>query len=379
MSSTVIIDVDVVGRDGVDRGRTVLVHDDVIESVGDRGAIEAPAGATVVDGSGCSLLAGFIEGHAHPDGVAALEAYPRAGVTTVIDMGSRDRSLHDAARDRADLPTLIGPGIPATAPRGMQTKTMGFPVACEVVGTADAARFVADRVAEGAHFIKVIVEDPKIPGTKALAPEVLSALVQQAHEAGRVVVAHAVTVNAFALADDAGFDVVTHVPVDGVPDGARMDRMASRGTVLIPTLTMMDAAARELSSRLLLRVLSTLRITPSLRYSNAELVVRGMQQRGARILVGTDANSEPKVPARPAFGTTYAEELERLGRAGLSPLEVLWGANGGLAELFGLTDRGVVAAGMRADLVLVAGDPTADLSAVRRIRAVWLGGRQVER
>lgn len=379
MSSTVITDVDVVGRDGVDRGRTVLVRDDVIGAVGDRAAIDVSSDAEVVDGSGCSLLAGFIEGHAHPDGIAALEAYPRAGVTTVVDMGSRDRSLHDAARERADLPTLIGPGIPATAPRGMQTKTMGFPVACEVVGTDDAARFVADRVAEGAHFIKVIVEDPKIPGTKALAPEVLAALVAQAHEAGRVAVAHAVTANAFALADDAGFDVITHVPVDGVPDADRMDRAVARGTALIPTLTMMDAAARELSSRLMLRVLSTLRIAPSLRYSNAELTVRGLAQRGATILVGTDANSEPKVPARPAFGTTYAEELQRLGDAGMTPLEVLWGANGGLAELFGLTDRGVVAAGKRADLVLVEGDPTSDLAAASRIRTVWLGGRQVPR
>ena len=379
MTSTVITDVDVVGREGVDRGRAVMLRDDVIEYVGDAAGVQVPTDASVVDGSGCSLLAGFIEGHAHPDGIPALEAYPRAGVTTVVDMGSRDSSLHDAVRERADLPTLIGPGIPATAPRGMQTKTMGFPPACEVADIGAAARFVAARVAEGAHFIKVIVEDPKIPGTKALPPELLAELVAQAHEAGRAAVAHAVTVNAFALADDAGFDVITHVPVDGVPDDARMDRMAARGVVLIPTLTMMDEAARELSSRPMLRVLSTLRIAPSLRYSNAELTVRELAQRKTTILVGTDANSEPKVPARPAFGTTYAEELERLGASGMAPLEVLWGANGGLAEVFGLADRGIVAAGRRADLVLVEGDPTADLGAARRIRTVWLGGRQVQR
>lgn len=379
MTSTVITGVDAVGRDGVDRERTVLLRDDLIEAVGDAASVEVPTDAAVVDGSGCSLLAGFIEGHAHPDGIPALEAYPRAGVTTVVDMGSRDRSLHDAVRGRTDLPTLIGPGIPATAPRGMQTRTMGFTAACEVADAGDAARFVAARVAEGAHFIKVIVEDPKIPGTKALPPDLLAALVAEAHEVGRVAVAHAVTVNAFALADDAGFDVITHVPVDGVPDAARMDRVTARGTVLIPTLTMMDAAARELSSRLMLRVLSTLRIAPSLRYSNAELTVRGLAQRGATVLVGTDANSEPKVPARPAFGTTYAEELARLGASGLAPLEVLWGANGGLAEVFGLADRGIVAAGKRADLVLVEGDPTSDLAAASRIRTVWLGGRQVPR
>jgi imidazolonepropionase-like amidohydrolase len=63
--------------------------------------------------------------------------------------------------------------------------------------------------------------------------------------------------------------------------------------------------------------------------------------------------------------------------SGLTPAEALRGATSLAAGTFGLTDRGVIAPGRRADLVLVAGDPTQDIAATRNIRGVWIGGLRV--
>ncbi len=60
--------------------------------------------------------------------------------------------------------------------------------------------------------------------------------------------------------------------------------------------------------------------------------------------------------------------------AGLSPTEALRSATSAAAEAFGLADRGVVEPGRRADLVLVGGDPTSDVSVTRDVRGVWIAG-----
>jgi imidazolonepropionase-like amidohydrolase len=96
------------------------------------------------------------------------------------------------------------------------------------------------------------------------------------------------------------------------------------------------------------------------------------------ILAGTDSNDDPAAPCQVAHGESLHEELERLVDAGLAPAEALRGATSLAAATFGLTDRGVIAPGYRADLLLVDGDPTLDISATRNIRGVWIGGGRVK-
>jgi imidazolonepropionase-like amidohydrolase len=72
-------------------------------------------------------------------------------------------------------------------------------------------------------------------------------------------------------------------------------------------------------------------------------------------------------------------ELELLNRAGLQPIQVLSAATMRTANLFGLTDRGRIAAGLKADMVLVRGDPTSDITATRDILRVWRSGIEVDR
>jgi hypothetical protein len=92
------------------------------------------------------------------------------------------------------------------------------------------------------------------------------------------------------------------------------------------------------------------------------------------LLAGTDAPNPGT-----AHGASIHRELELLVQAGLSPLEALTAATATPARVFGLKDRGRIAPGLRADLVLVAGDPTEDVTATRKIVAVWKRGARLER
>jgi imidazolonepropionase-like amidohydrolase len=95
---------------------------------------------------------------------------------------------------------------------------------------------------------------------------------------------------------------------------------------------------------------------------------------GVPILAGTDANATPGVPYQPAFGASLHDELALLVDAGLTTAAALRAATCLPAKHFGLSDRGAVEPGLRADLVLVDGDPLADISATRAVRRVWLAG-----
>jgi imidazolonepropionase-like amidohydrolase len=85
----------------------------------------------------------------------------------------------------------------------------------------------------------------------------------------------------------------------------------------------------------------------------------------------------PASPAQIQHGEALHDELGLLVDAGLTPVEALRSATVVPAAFFGLTDRGVIAAGRRADLLLVDGDPTQDIAATRTIRSVWAAGVQV--
>ncbi len=370
--STVIRNVRVFDGSGLTAAKDVVIDGGLITSVGDPGT--GPVHEQAVDGAGGVLLPGLIDCHVHLDGRAQLELCARWGVTTVCDMGTRDVHALDALRALPGLPTVLRAGVPASAPGGTHVAKMGFPADSAVPDPAQAARFVADQVAAGSDFVKIIVEDPKIPGTKALPPPTLAALVVAAHEAGRLVVAHAVTRAAIRLAADAGVDVVTHAPLDGVLAEDLVAELTDRGTVLIPTLTMMRGAADSLNAKVSMKILSGLHIAPRLDYANAEGTVTAFHRAGATVLAGTDANNEPLVPARPPHGEAMHEELARLVASGLSPVEALRAATVLPATVFGLADRGGVSPGLRADLLLVRGDPTTDISATRDVVASWIGG-----
>lgn len=319
------------------------------------------SGARVVDGRGGVLLPGLIDAHIHLNGLDTLEQLTDHGVTTALDMGTWPASTVTALRGRAGLTDIRSSGIGASSAVSVHGQRPGRPPEGVVAGPGDVSGYVADRVAEGADYVKVIID---LPG---FDQPTLNALVAAAHEQGRLAVAHAASFEAVAMAQAAGVDAVTHVPLDRPLDGAAAALMLAEGRVVIPTLTMMEGIAANAR-----RPRHSAGDGPS--YSAARESVGLLYRAGVPVLAGTDANKALGVPASPEFGDSLHRELELLVDAGLSTVDALRAATVLPARHFGLTARGTIEAGMRADLVLIAGDPVADITATRRIAQVWCAG-----
>ncbi|MBO2463942.1 amidohydrolase family protein [Actinomadura violacea] len=314
----------------------------------------SPLGAKTIDAKGATLLPGLIDAHVHLEDVGTLEQLTGYGVTTALDMACWPPSLVNSLRHRTGLTDIRSAGIPAAAPGSVESRLPGFPQSELVTGPDQAQRFVTARVAEGSDYIKLIVD---IPG---LDQATLDALAAAAHAYGKLVMAHATSSAAVDEALLAGADMIHHVPLDTALTTATAARYLSGKRVSVPTLTMMEGFA-------------ALGI-PGLSYAAARDSVGILHQAGVRILAGTDSNHKQGIPVQPAFGTSLHHELELLVQAGLGTVEALRAATILPAQSFGLPDRGVISTGYRADLVLVDGDPTADIRATRNIQRIWAGG-----
>jgi imidazolonepropionase-like amidohydrolase len=316
------------------------------------------AGARVIDAGGATLLPGLVDAHVHLLEERHLRQLAAFGVTTALDMGAWPPSMVDSLRRRTGMADIRSAGLPATTAGSAHSRLPGYPAAELVDGPTGAAGFVADRIAEGADYIKLIAD---VPGPDQ---ETLDALVATSHRAGKRTVAHAASTAALDMALHAGVDMVTHVPLDRRLTESTAARIFARKCVSIPTLTMMKGIADR----------STGAAGPN--YEAARGSVAELHRAGVPILAGTDANEGPGIPFSPRHGESLHDELELLIDAGLSNVEALRAATVLPARFFGLCDRGVIEPGRRADLVLIDGDPVADIRATRQIRRVWCAGTE---
>ena len=356
--------------------RNVLVDGDTIVDVQ---ADLAPHEAAIrIDGRGATLLPGLIDAHTHLWAEHATTQSAVFGVTTALDMFSPPE-LNAAWRAGPDG---MGPvantrtaGFPATVPGGHGSEYgIGTPT---ITDAGQAAAFVTARLRDGADYIKIICDSVR-GNAYSLTPDMIRALVDAAHDHGVLALAHATIAADAAVATDAGVDALMHVPVD--------DMAGLAPSVLVPTLATLHAGfftdLPDVLGDPVLRELidvdaadnlrQTWRIPPHWRYEQVRANVRNAHERGCRVLAGTDAG----MPGT-AHGVSLHHELSLLVDAGLSPSAALTAATSAPAEVFGLTDRGRIAPGRRADLLLVHGDPTEQITDSRRILGVWVGGEPV--
>ena len=379
-------------------GRKILGQADVwvengkIKAVGKN--LKVPSDARVIEASGDTLLPGLIDSHTHAWGDALKEA-EIFGVTTELDMFTGVKYMQQVKEDQAegkdlDLADLRSAGSLATAPGGhgteygIQIPTLSSP--------AESQPWVDARIAEGSDYIKIVIDDGSAYGghRPTLDNETLKAVVDAAHKRGKIAVVHIGTQQDARAAIEAGADGLAHLFADSAPEPDFGKFVAAHHAFIVPTLTVLESVSGVPTGESLTNdshiipyltsddVTNLKRSFPKfpthLSEKYAEQTIVQLKAAHVPVLAGTDAPN-----AGTSHGVSIHRELELLVRSGLTPQEALAAATSVPATTFHLDDRGVIAPGKRADLLLVKGDPTEDILATRDIVSVWKLGVEDDR
>ncbi len=379
------------GREVLD-GKTIIVADGRIASINDS---PAPEGLQIIDGTGKTLLPGLIDAHVHAFDQNALRDALRFGVTTELDMFTTtsfatDRKLVRDSYDKTDMADLFSAFTLVTSKDGHGTQ-FGLPIPT-IDDPALAEEFVKARLAEGADYIKIVYE-PGNPMVTSISKETLEAVIAAAHAHGAIAIVHISKLEAARDAVNGGADGLVHVFADAAIDDELIASMKTKGVFVIPTLSIIASAADRgfgagfLQDENLQPYLSKMQLDGLAvsmgggrdlsHWFNLDIAfenVRLLHEAGIPVLAGSDAPNPGT-----AYGVSMHGELELLVKAGLSPSEALKAATAASARAFDLNGRGVIAEGARADLLLVNGDPTTDILAVRSIDRIFKNGFEVTR
>ena len=382
-------------------GMTVLVNDQGhIESVAQSGAVTLPPDCQVIDITGHTILPGLIDCHDHLTsfGYDLLGRWGRSeprssrtmrvakvmeetlitGYTAIRDCGWLDVGYKQAVEQGLipgpRLQVATSPLSPTqgtqdrSSPSGHHQPTSPDPNLPRGIadGVADVRAMVREVVRAGADFIKFFNtgfgRETQSGMTRSYTPEETQALVDEAHAHGKKVACHAIGGPGLRAAVEAGVDSIEHGCLMGLePELFKM--MADRNIYLVPTLTVFTFHAAQGNPHARAEA-------KDFRQQHIETVQKALSA-GVKVVAGTDAGGWEH--------GNNARELELLVEAGMTPMQALIAATGWAAGCLGMEDRiGTIEAGKLADLIVVDGDPLADIVLLQdkeRMRLVMKEGQ----
>ena len=390
--------IDGTGTDPVPDG-SVVIRGDRIAAVGPR-APDVPPGAQVIDAEGGTILPGIIDAHVHS---AADPTVRRdlltAGVTAVCDLGSPLDSMPQFAQERVGQdPVARGfrAGPILTAPGGLPDAVLHENLNYEV-GTVEQARAaVADLLGRGADVIKVYFDSGLTESFPMLDLARARAITEEAHARGVLVRAHVTKVTLWELALESRVDAIEHVPKPALTETdiqtrladssdpendlramfrppeyeTLLPKMVEQGTIMVPTFDRgtVGALSRQDTAQAPAHVQAAVAII----IDEILRIVRRFSTMGGVIALGTDYNYDNNDLSR----GMPIREMEFLLRAGLTPMQVIEAGTRHAATVCGHgSELGTLEPGKLADLIIVDGDPLADIKVMGKVTTVVKGGQ----
>lgn len=376
-------------------GWVVLVKNNKIEQAGAM-QFKLPAGTTIVELKGCTLLPGLIEGHSHlflhpynetswddqvlkesraertARAVNHAKATLMAGFTTVRDLGTEGAFYDDAGLKKAiEKGVVPGPrmicatkAIVARGSYGPKSENPEIELpqgAAEVAGSEEMAAEVRNQISKGADLIKIYADyrygkDGEARPT--FSKEEITRAVEIAKSSGREVVVHAATAEGMTRSILAGVSTIEHGD-NGTEEVFNL--MKEKGVALCPTLAAGDAIAQYRGWR------KGIDPEPA-GISNKKKSFALAVKTGVTICMGGDAGVF-------THGDN-AREMELMVEYGMKPLDVLQSASSVNARVFGYSEKiGMVKKGLLADLIAVEGDPSITIKDIRKIKMVMKDGK----
>ncbi|MEC3909402.1 amidohydrolase family protein [Sphingobium sp. CR2-8] len=354
---------------------TVLIQDGRIAAVGSD--VKVPRGAKIINAKGKALLPGFFDIHTHwtPGGSPSTfpqiaNAYVAAGVTTVNDFNEAPEAY---APLRAWLGQMTAPHVHFAA-RVSTPGGHGADWADQAttlwVNTPEAGRAAIESlVAYKPDLIKVFADGWRYgvsPDNTSMDEWTLRAVAQAAHTHNWPVVTHTVTVDRGLVASRAEVDSLAHGLQDRPITAEEVAVIRKSGMAMAPTLAVYDPHKRGEVKADDPRLQQTFR-----KFGYALGNVKAMFDAGIPIALGTDAG----MPGTP-HGPSTLHEMELLVQAGLTPTQALVAGTQTSAKIMRLDgDRGTIAVGKRADIVLVDGTPWTNIKDVYKVSQVLIDGK----
>ena len=376
--------------------------------VGRKGQVNAPAGATHVDLTGKTVMPGLVDAHAHlgyrkgttftadnftrENILDQLNQFAHWGVSAVLSTGTDIGDLIFQLRAEPHPGAIL-----RTAWRGLAPPDAGpFPpmrAAPFAVKTEEEARAdVRELAAKKADFVKIWVDDRN--GTlPKLSPAIYKAIIDEAHTHNLRVIAHVVTIADVKDLLRADIDGFAHLFRDHEADAELMGLLKTRPNVFFmltlwaPRLAAMierpawldDPRLRETASADQVRQFGEAfanRTPQSVagardEWTNLQKNVATLGKAGVKLILGTDVGGNT---GGALLGWTEHIELENMVAAGMTPAAAIAASTRGSADAMRLRDLGTIAAGKKADFIVLDADPLADITNSRKISAVYQRG-----
>jgi len=337
---------------------SVLVEGGIISEVGQ----DISTTAREIDGTGKFLMPSMTNGHVHAWAPTSLTEAAKAGVLNLLDMHGVEQyqPMMAKMKDSTNYARFYFAGAAATAPGGHGTQ-YGFPTPT-LTTTGEAKNFVADRLAAGASYLKIIVE----PWKETLSQEVVKALIDQAHDKEIKAVVH---ISKQADAENVlknGADGLVHLWWDKKMPIETLRSLNKNGTFFImPTM---------LTNKLFLKEIRTNAEGGSI-LTDEELMgeIKKIYDADIPIIAGTDPPN-----ANINYGTDLYKELVLLSKAGIPNLDVLKSATSTPASFFPIGKVGNIKKGYKADILLLSKNPILDIQHISTIETVYKEGKEVK-